>query len=68
MHLVESPVARMGGGPLLLLLAGTESLSEAAAVPADALVGRPAPGPDTDFWRFAGRWSLSDAWDGWDDS
>ena len=67
-HLVESPVARMGAGPLLLLLAGASSLSALAALAAAALPGGPAPGPGTDFCRLAGRWSPSDAWDGWDDS
>ena len=67
-HLVESPVAKIGAGPLLLPLAGACSLSAVAVLPAAALPGRSAPGPETDLWRLAGRWSLSDAWEGWDES
>ena len=54
MHLVESPVAEIGAGALLLLLAGT-SLSAPATLPAVALPGRPMSGADTDFCRLAGR-------------
>ena len=66
-HLVESPDGEIGAGALLLLLART-SLSAPAAPPAAALPVRPASGVDTDFCRLAGRWVLSDACEGWEDS